>query len=104
MVRVIKANENATCTGIMFQIQGECKKPTKKLWDSAKRSLIDEINKHMPEVKKNDWFIVIGMPCGELLKFKDAKEFMGLPIKDMPCPCGNPKHWFIQFRFIPKEL
>lgn len=35
----------------------------------------------------------IEMPCGNKMLIKKWKRF---PAHDIPCPCGNPKHWLFK--------
>jgi len=41
--------------------------------------------------------VSITMSCGEHIEYP---HFEDLPIDSVPCPCGNPKHWFV---FVKKE-
>lgn len=34
------------------------------------------------------------MPCGKVYTFLNM---MDLPEEDLPCTCGNPKHWFVKY-------
>ncbi len=36
------------------------------------------------------------MPCGFLGKYQSLDE---VPLEDVPCPCGNPQHWFVRYRY-----
>lgn len=38
-------------------------------------------------------FITITMPCGSHIEYQNFED---IPDEDVPCDCGNPKHWFIQ--------
>ncbi len=78
-------------TALMFQIQGV--EPTNDLWDSTKREAIKYIEEHggFPSTFK--------MPCNNELIFNTPEEIMSLPIKDIPCPCGDKTHWLVRFRF-----
>jgi hypothetical protein len=39
------------------------------------------------------FFCNVELPCGNryVLKLGDR-----LPTEDIPCPCGNPLHWFVK--------
>jgi hypothetical protein len=34
------------------------------------------------------------MPCGWSYRLKAIED---LPKEDLPCPCGNPEHWFVKY-------
>lgn len=39
--------------------------------------------------------LTIIMPCGSTVIYNHFKE---VSQEDVPCPCGDPKHWLIQYR------
>jgi len=39
-------------------------------------------------------FCTLEMPCGERLVIQTEADF---PAESVPCPCGNPKHWFVKY-------
>lgn len=39
--------------------------------------------------------LLIELDCGNSVNYK---TFDDIPNEDVPCPCGSPKHWFIQYR------
>jgi hypothetical protein len=82
------------CIGLLFQIQNlkEAEESIDKLWTRTKEVAIKFI------MENGDFPATFTMPCGELLKLKTADDILKLPIENMPCPCGNPKHWFIQYK------
>jgi len=38
--------------------------------------------------------IDITMPCGEVIIYY---RHCDVPVKDVPCPCGDPNHWLIKY-------
>ncbi len=34
------------------------------------------------------------MPCGHTYELTDIDD---LPAGDLPCPCGDPEHWFVKY-------
>jgi hypothetical protein len=42
-------------------------------------------------------FIEITMPCGQYRLF----ELKDIPKKSVPCPCGDPEHFFIEYKRSP---
>ncbi|HEY6019121.1 MAG TPA: hypothetical protein VIY48_04250 [Candidatus Paceibacterota bacterium] len=38
------------------------------------------------------------MPCGESVTFPGVNE---IPLFRVPCPCGDPTHWFVKIRIDP---
>lgn len=43
--------------------------------------------------------VKVNMPCGELWELSSDD----LPIDDVPCRCGNPKHWFFRWGKAPED-
>ena len=42
----------------------------------------------------------IVMPCGENMV---CKTFTSVPSSDVPCSCGDSKHWFIKYKVTEKK-
>lgn len=42
--------------------------------------------------------VKVNMPCGELWELSRDN----LPIDDVPCRCGDPKHWFFRWGKAPE--
>lgn len=42
--------------------------------------------------------VKVNMPCGELWELSSDD----LPASDVPCRCGNPKHWFFRWGKAPE--
>lgn len=36
---------------------------------------------------------IIVMPCGEMIEYTSWAD---VPRHDVPCPCGNPRHWLVK--------
>lgn len=36
----------------------------------------------------------ITSPCGNSITYPDIDD---IPMADVPCPCGNPNHWFVKY-------
>jgi len=34
------------------------------------------------------------LPCGNSITYPDIDD---IPMADIPCPCGNPTHWFVKY-------
>lgn len=77
------------CTGLLFQIRGE--QPTDEVWNRVKEEAIKHIKEH------GGFPASFEMPCEESFVFLTLGEIMDLPIKDVPCPCGDKTHWSIRF-------
>ena len=39
-------------------------------------------------------------PCGSTVSYKTYDD---IPETDVPCPCGNPKHWLIRYLDLRKQ-
>ncbi len=37
----------------------------------------------------------INMPCGHSITYPDIDD---IPMVDVPCPCGNPTHFFVKYK------
>ncbi len=88
------------CTGLLFQIQGS--EPTDELWRQCKIEAFKRICRQLLPYNPfptsyGDGFFVITMPCGCTKTFRNPTEIMDLPIKDIPCSCGDKTHWFVRF-------
>lgn len=40
-------------------------------------------------------FIYITLPCGQEATYHTRAD---VPAEDVPCPCGNPKHWLLKYQ------
>jgi len=82
-----------------------------KLWRNFKRrarrngyilpkqalvDLIKHLNKRMGILHKNYVLEVSLEPCGGRAEYKTWDD---IPNKSAPCPCGNPTHWLIKYRY-----
>jgi len=48
----------------------------------------------IPHVLDCPHVLEISLPCGGSQKFTQPED---IPFEDLPCPCGNPEHWLIQY-------
>ena len=61
------------------------------------------IRRHMMEQGLTDEqmetspFLTITLDCGKKVIYQ---TFQDIPNEDVPCPCGNPKHWLLKFKEI----
>lgn len=46
------------------------------------------------------WPCRVRMPCGQEIQCDDLDS---IPLYDVPCPCGNPTHWFVKWEVVPKS-
>ncbi len=99
---MISENRDAANTGILFQIfnRERTKASLEELWLGAKESAVAYIKEHPNNSEIDAPFLSIKMPCGAKFELKTFGEVINLPIKDIPCPCGNPNHWFIRYIYI----
>lgn len=85
--------------GLTFFIQNV--NPTPELWKEAKRRFVIE---RLKQIGGGYNIIVIfwtiQMPCGEIINFARPRDIMGLPIMDIPCPCGDKSHWLVKFEVM----
>ena len=63
---------------------------TKRYWNMCKEKIICFV------IERSGLPLEIQMPCGQKLVFKSVEEITKLPIKDVPCPCGDPNHWLVK--------
>lgn len=82
-----------TFTGLLFQLAG---KRTDEYSDAELWKLVKETS-----LEKIEFPYVLTMPCGHKEVFHREENITGLPIKDIPCPCGNPNHYIV--RLIDKR-
>lgn len=76
-------------TGLQFQLAGQNIDgySIDDLWVMAKEEAV--ANMEFPQIAI--------MPCGNTQTFSDSSAILNLPIKDIPCPCGNPNHAIVRF-------
>ena len=59
-----------------------------------KQTLVDHLKNQfgvpLPMVE-----LVIQMSCGHQVTYKTKDD---IPDTDVPCPCGDPTHWFIRYQ------
>lgn len=83
------SGDDVSYTGLLFQLAGP--NPNEfsdgTLWMMIKEATIEKmIFPHTVE-----------MPCGHKETFESPASIWALPIKDLPCPCGNPNHYIVRF-------
>jgi len=83
----------ATFTGLFFEILNNSGKDIKidDYWKQTKQAMVEGIE------ERGGFPLVEVMPCGNYIRFESPRELLSLPIEDKPCPCGNPKHWLVQY-------
>ena len=104
--------ESVTYTGVLASISGT--PYTAKEWTNFKRRakrngyslpkqvLVDYIKAAMKESplikrrRKVDFVLAVKIePCGSEVSYR---TFDDIPDHDVPCPCGDPKHWIIRYQ------
>ena len=60
-------------------------------WEGSIRRLLTDAQ------LKNEPFITITLNCGHKVVYQ---TFEDIPSEDVPCPCGNPKHWMVKLTEI----
>jgi len=94
---LVKSNHNypAICVGILFQkskditweqVMEEVKAETIRQWK-------EQVRQDIPDAPA----IEITMPCSNRATYK---TFEDIPLQDVPCPCGDPTHWLVQYQEI----
>ncbi len=38
------------------------------------------------------------LPCGNIFSANCLED---IPSLNTPCPCGNPRHWFVKYSIVP---
>ncbi|MFH1739565.1 MAG: hypothetical protein ABIH23_11205 [bacterium] len=62
---------------------------TPRLWLDAAKAL----EEYLPSETK--------LPCGNIFQLNSLDELTG---HDVPCPCGNPNHWFVKYEAMGEPL
>ena len=76
----IIAEKEATYTGVL--VTGD------------RQTLIDHL-KHQYGAPLPVVDLVIKLSCGHQVVYKTEDD---IPDHDVPCPCGDPRHWMIRYR------
>lgn len=69
-----------------------------------KQILVDSIDNQIAEAQskgecpKLDIYLSIGLPCGHRAEYETPND---IPEVDIPCSCGNSRHWFIRYENRP---
>lgn len=58
----------------------------------------EEYLRKMAEEIKDDLPYRFVFPCGKVF---ELNNFSDLPRENVPCPCGNPNHWFVKYVIDP---
>ena len=109
---VIANKDDVTLTGVQIQLDG--KSDGDKDWRNLlrrarhnnypllKQVLVDQIKLVIKLARASgtkfprpDVVLAIDLGCGHSAAYKTYDD---IPEMDVPCPCGNPKHWIIQYR------
>ena len=81
--------------GVLWQIDRLTNQPEVGLHKILRRQFLrtaflsgSQLDKHgnMP--------FTITMPCGSSITYPDVDD---IPIRDVPCPCGNSTHWLVKY-------
>ncbi len=84
----------ATYTGISFEyhvargVVGAIDEADEAAWKTAVR----EENRG---IFSNCFPVQYTLPCGNVARYETLDD---VPMEDVPCPCGDPTHWFVQYR------
>jgi len=104
---VIKTTDNVkigVVIGLALQLVGE-----DGTWDQVLAVATGAINKKILE--EGIWdpsqpgaiYYSIVMPCGHHLDFKTEADVWNLNQgEDIPCTCGDPKHWFVKWNRLER--
>ena len=116
---LLKPSKDATHTGVLAQLElTDNSDTTKNYMRNLKRrakyhnySLMKQVL--VDYIKENFWGLlrrnrkdVVSVlsisfdECGNSVMYR---TFDDIPNEDVPCPCGNPKHWFIQYKDLREE-
>ena len=113
---LVIASKDATYTGAQIQLSGDSYYAgkgwrnflrraryngyslTKQVLVDSVKAFIGDKKRRFPHEKfpKPDIVLAITMDeCGSKVNYK---TFDDIPEQDVPCPCGNPKHWIIRYK------
>ncbi len=108
--------KDATHTGVQIQLDGKSQgdKEWRNLLRRARRNnypllkqvLVDYIKGFVKmaratgtETPRPDVVLAIDLGCGHSATYKTYDD---IPETDVPCSCGNPKHWLIRYQDLRK--
>lgn len=81
--------------GMLLAIQGDTSIITKEQYKerllTLRKTVVDYVETH------EGWPATIHMPCSKTWVVPDAQTMMSLPVKDIACTCGSPRHWFLKW-------
>lgn len=83
--------------GILWQIIRTVRTSTtnEELYKMLRRSILREaFLKGCQLDEHGNMPYTIMMPCGDSITYPDIDD---IPMKDVPCSCGDPTHWFVKF-------
>lgn len=65
----------------------------RKTW---KEAIIKYFKERGEDILQDSPFLTISLPCGESVVYD---KFEDIPDEDVPCSCGNPRHFFVRHYF-----
>lgn len=83
-----------------LQLQRPHEVPIEQAKKEWKKAILDEMKRQGKKMSPSAPFITITMPCGQEIKYKTWED---IPDEDVPCPCGDKKHFFVRHVFFPKS-
>jgi len=87
--------------GLLLTIDGT--KPTEELWNGVKGKVVEEIKSRIGD-KPYDFFLKVSTPCDSSILFETPEDIMNLPIKDIPCPCGDKGHYLVKYEVYDDKV
>lgn len=82
----------ARATGLQLSRSAEIPIETVRIeWE---KSILEHFRKQGKEPMPGSPFLTIEMPCGKVVQYQ---TFADIPSEDVPCPCGDPKHWVVRY-------
>lgn len=83
--------------GLRFsKVEGVSFEVARKGWEHAIRA--EMMRRGMTDEQwENEPFVTIEFSCGGKVVYQ---RFDDIPCENVPCSCGNPKHWFVKYTEI----
>lgn len=66
-----------------------------EMWTSVKQAAVDYIRKQIGDGQP-EHVLTVAFPCGNTFVLNRYEDITALEKQDVPCPCGDPSHWFIK--------
>ncbi len=64
-------------------------------WRQATREDGDEMVRAEGSTRLREFFpLRTELPCGNVAEYQTLDD---VPMTDVPCPCGDPAHWFVRY-------